>query len=96
MALAAAEEKWYRKAMAGFKAKWPGIMKSSHTLDAFCKGIAAVTGIPEGTVRASLPAKNFADFQANAERYITIAVTKIERAYRDKKWSTNYRRAFGG
>jgi len=90
------EEKWYRKAIAGFKEAWVAMVKKAESLDAFVKGISAVTGIPEATVRASIPAKNWADFQANADKYLSIAIEKIEAAYRSKKWSTHYKRAFGG
>jgi len=96
MALDAIQEKWYRKAIAGFKANWVRMVKAAESLDAFVKGISAVTGIPESTVRASLPAKNWADFQANAEKYLPIALSKIEAAYRTGKWKVKYRRAFGG
>jgi len=74
--------------LAAIEEKW------AESLDAFVKGISAVTGIPEGTVRASLPAKNWAAFQAEAEKYLPIAISKIEAAYRNKKWSRKYKEAF--
>ena len=94
MALDAYEEKWYRKAMAGFRAVWVPMVKAAESLEAFCAGISAVTGIPAATVRASLPAKNWAAFQAEAEKYLPIAISKIEAAHRTKKWSRKYRAAF--
>lgn len=96
MALDAIQEKWYRKAIAGFKKNWLTMVKKAETFDAFVKGISAVTGIPEATVRASLPAVNYKEFQANAERYLDIALAKIEAAYRAGKWKVKYRQAFGG
>lgn len=90
------EEKWYRKAIAGFREVWSPAVKAATSLDAFCEGVAAISGIPAGTVRASLPAKNWAKFQAEADVYLPIAIAKIEAAHRTKKWSTKYRRAFGG
>ncbi|GAI83418.1 unnamed protein product [marine sediment metagenome] len=90
------EEKWYRKAIAGFKEVWGPAVKSAASLDAFCEGISAVTGIPAGTVRSSLPAKNWAAFQADADKYLAIAVAKIEAAHKANKWSSHYKRAFGG
>jgi hypothetical protein len=72
------------------------MVRMSESLDAFVRGISAVTGIPEATVRASLPAKNWADFQANADKYLPIALAKIEAAYRAGKWKVKYRKAFGG
>jgi len=71
-------------------------MVRAESLDAFVRGISAVTGIPEATVRASLPAKAWVEFQREPERYLPIAVAKIESAYRAKKWSRKYRKAFGG
>jgi len=96
MSLAAIEDKWYRKAMAGFRENWSRMVKAADCLTAFCQGISAVTGIPVGTVQSSLPAKNWAAFQAEADRYLPIAVAKIEAAHRAGKWSAKYRKAFGG
>ena len=96
MALSAIEEKWYRKAIAGFKKNWVTMVKKSESFDAFVRGISAVTGIPEATVRASLPAVNYKEFQANAEKYLDIALSKLEAAYRNHKWSIKYKSAFGG
>jgi len=90
------EEKWYRKAIAGFRKAWAPMVKQAESFDAFVKGISAATGIPEGTVRASLPAQNWKEFQANADKYLSIAIEKIEAAYRSKKWSRKYKAAFGG
>jgi len=96
MSLDAIEEKWYKKAIAGFRANWARMVKAAESFDAFVKGISAVTGIPEGTVRASLPAKNWAAFQAEADKYLPIALAKLEAAHRTGKWKIKYRRAFGG
>jgi hypothetical protein len=96
MALEAIQDKWYKKAIAGFKENWARMVKMSESLDAFVRGISAVTGIPEATVRASLPAKNWAEFQREADKYLPIALSKIEAAYRAGKWKVKYRKAFGG
>jgi len=96
MSLDIAEEKWFRKAIAGFKEVWSSAVKAAESFDAFVKGISAITGIPEATVRASLPAKHWQEFQREADKYLPKAVAKIEAAYRARKWSTKYRRAFGG
>lgn len=90
------EEKWFKKAMQGFERNWVSMVKKSESFDAFVKGISAVTGIPESVIRNSLPATNWADFQKEAEKYLPIAKSKIEAAYRAKKWSIKYRQAFGG
>ncbi len=82
--------------MRGFRGAWVANVKRAESLSAFVEGIAQVTGIPSGTVAASMPAKNFADFQANAEKYLPMAIAKLEAAYRSKKWSRKYRQAFGG
>jgi len=95
MALSVAEDKWYRKAIAGFRDQWARMVAASSSLDAFCEGISAVTGIPAATIRSSLPAKNFADFQANASKYLPLAVAKIEAAHRAGKWKTKYLAAWG-
>lgn len=92
--MSAYEEKWFRKAMAGFRENWGRMVKAAESLEAFCQGISAVTGIPAGTIRASLPAKNWATFQAEAEKYLPIAVAKIEAAHRAGKWQAKYRKAF--
>jgi len=96
MSLGIIEEKWYRKAIAGFRKNWVPMVKKAESFDAFVKGISAVTGIPEATVRSSLPAVNWKEFQANAEKYLDIAISKIEAAYRSHKWSLKYKQAFGG
>jgi len=88
------EEKWYRKALAGFKEKWAAIVRQATTYEAWVAGIAAVTGLPETTVRASFPAREYAEFQKNPEAYLPKALAKIEAAYRTKKWSRKYKEAF--
>jgi len=95
MALDAIQEKWYRKAIAGFRKNWVRMVQKAESFDAFVNGIAAVTGIPAATVRASLPAQNWKEFQANASKYLPIAISKIEAAYRAGKWKVKYRAAFG-
>jgi len=93
MVLEVYEEKWIRKVRAA-RPKWIAMVKKAESLDAYVKGIAAVTGLPEATIRASFPAKNWAEFQANAEKYVDIWISKIEAAFRIRKWSTNYKAAF--
>jgi hypothetical protein len=87
------EEKWIRKLRAS-KPKWLAMVKRAESFDAYVKGIAAVTGLPENVIRASFPARNWAEFQANAEKYVELWISQIETAYKQKKWSTNYKRAF--
>jgi len=94
MSLDLLEEKWYRKAIAGFRKNWLRMVKRAESFDAFVKGISSVTGIPESTVRASIPAQNWKNFQANAEKYLEIAIRKIEAAHAAGKWKTKYRQAF--
>jgi len=89
------EEKWFRK-VAAAKPKWLQAVKNATSLDAYVKGIAAVTGLPETVIRASFPAKNWADFQTNAEKYVDIWISKIQEAHRNRKWAENYLRAFKG
>lgn len=87
------EEKWYTKAKAGFEEVWVDAVKGSY--DDFVTGIATITGLPEATIKGSLPAKNFEAFQKDPEKYKDIAIAKIEAAYKGKKWSKNYKAAFG-
>jgi len=70
------QEKWYRKAIAGFKARWVPMVKKAESFTAFTEGISAVTGIPAATVAASLPAMEWKKFQAEAEKYLPIALRK--------------------
>ncbi|MBA7679763.1 hypothetical protein ES703_88066 [subsurface metagenome] len=96
MSLDVIEEKWMRKTMNGFRKVWAQNVAAADTFSAFCEGISAATGIPSGTIAASLPASNYKEFQSQASKYLPIAIAKIEAAFRTKKWSRNYRRAFGG
>ena len=65
------QEKWFRKVSAA-KDKWLAMVKKADSLDAYVKGISTVTGLPESVVRASFPARNWAEFQRNADKYIDI------------------------
>ena len=87
------EDKWIRKCRAA-RNKWLAMVKRAESLDAYVKGIAAVTGLPEGVIRASFPAKNWAEFQANAEKFVDLWISKVEAAARARKWSTKYVEAF--
>jgi len=86
------EEKWYRKAVSGFRTKWAPKVKAAPP--AYIKGVARVTGLPESTVAASFPARNYREFAANAEKFVEIAVNKIESAHSARKWAENYKKAF--
>jgi len=88
------EEKWYRNAIERVKKYWVSAVKSSDSLEAFINTIAHLAGVSPETVRASLPAKNWADFQAHAEEYLDDVIAGIERAYKQKKWSKKWIRAF--
>jgi hypothetical protein len=87
------EDKWIRKVRAA-RPKWIAMVKKAESLDAYIKGIASVTGLPEAVIRASFPARNWAEFQANAEKYVDLWISKIEAAFKAKKWSTHYKAAF--
>jgi len=69
MALEIAEEKWYRKAIAALRAHWVPMVQKAESFDAFVNGISAVTGIPAGTIAASIHAQNWKRFQAEASKY---------------------------
>jgi hypothetical protein len=87
------EEKWIRKLRAS-RNKWLAMVKKAESFDSYVAKIAAAADVPEASVRASFPAKSWQDFQANAEKYVDLWISMIEAAYRQKKWSTNYRLAF--
>jgi len=93
MSLDIYEEKWIRKVRAA-RPKWIAMVKKAESLDAYVKGVAAVTGLSESVIRASFPARNWAEFQANAEKFVDIWISKVESAYRAKKWSAHYKAAF--
>lgn len=87
------EEKWFRKTSAAQR-KWINMVKSAESLDAFCRGVADALGLNEQQVRASLPAKNWAAFQTNPERYLSSLISGVKRAYDLKKWSRGMTKAF--
>jgi hypothetical protein len=90
-----AEQKLIRKIKAA-RPKWVEMVKRAESLDAYVKGIADFAGIPESVVRASLPVKNWAEFQRNAEAYVDILIEKVVRAVESGKWRKGYILAFGG
>jgi len=87
------EAKWFRRVKAA-KNKWIEMVKKARTLEEYCEGIAAVTGLPVAVVRASFPARNYEEFQKNAEKFVDIWINNIERAFKEHKWSENYKTAF--
>jgi hypothetical protein len=91
--IAFAEEKWARN-VRGARAKWLEMVKKADSFEAYVKGIAEFTGLPEGVIRASFPARNWAEFQSSAERFVDIWINRVEAAARARKWSTNYIEAF--
>lgn len=94
--LGVVEKKWHSKTKAAFNAHWAKNFASARSAEAFAQGIASVTGLSLKTIKASLPMKNFRAAQKNAGLYRNLALRKIDAAFRTKKWSRNYRRAFGG
>jgi len=87
------EEKWKKKTLAA-KDKWVTMVKEATSLDAFIKGVVAVTGLDEKTVKESLPTANWAEFQKNADKYVDAFVGKVKAAAEEKKWSKKYVSAF--
>lgn len=88
-----AEEKWARKVL-GAREKWLAMVKDASSLEAYVQGIADFIGVDPATVRASFPARNWAEFQRNAEKYVDVWINKVRRAAERKKWSKGYIRAF--
>jgi len=90
-----AAAKLVRKVKAA-RGKYVEMVRSASTLDEYVKGVADFTGLPEGTVRASLPVQNYSEFQKNAEAYVDVLISKVTRAVETGKWQRGYRMAFGG
>jgi hypothetical protein len=88
------ERKWHDKATARIKALWVKHVQAAESFEAFVKGLSAALDIPESTVRSSLPAVSWKEFQSKADQYLPILLNKIEAAYGARKWSTGMRRAF--
>jgi hypothetical protein len=91
--VALAEEKWARKVRAS-RSKWLEMVRKADSLDAYVKGVAEFTGLPESVIRASFPARNWAEFQANAEKFVDLWISRVEASARARKWSTGYIEAF--
>jgi len=89
-----AQEKRYRKTIAGFKRLWVLMVKKVESFEEYERGISAITGIPETVVRASLPAVSWSEFAKAPEKYLPKALAKIEAAYKAGKWKAKYIEAF--
>lgn len=88
-----AQEKWFKKVTAA-REKWLKNVANPRSLEAYVRGIADFLGVSPEVVRASLPARNWAEFQANASKFVDAFVSGVRRAYELKKWAENYKRAF--
>ena len=87
------ERKWQTKTLAAVS-KWVEMVKKPETFQSYVAGISAVTGLPESEVSASLPARNYREFQANAEQFAEKFRTRVQKAAEMRKWSRNYINAF--
>ena len=85
-----AAEKWKRKAIAR-AAVWESEIKRPETAEAYVKGIANFTGLPESTVAGSSPVKEYrtAIQQLTAEDY-RRGVEKVS----PEKWKRKIIEAF--
>lgn len=90
-----AERKWAQKVRAA-REKWLAAVKDASSLEEYVQKIAEFTGLDPATVRASFPARNYAEFQRNAEQYVDIWINAVERAAARGKWKRGYLKAFGG
>lgn len=88
-----AAEKWKRKTL-GRKALWVKMIRQSESKTAFISGVADFLGLSEATVRSSMPAKAYAEFQANAERYAEKFARNVRKAAEQGKWSRKLKAAF--
>jgi len=93
MAVEFAMEKWFRK-VSNAREKWLKGVTAPETLEAYVRGVADFIGVSPETVRGSLPAKNYADFQSRASQYADKFIKGVRRAYELRKWARNYKRAF--
>lgn len=87
------QEKWHRKTVAA-ASKWVDRVKSPDTFQAYVSGISTVTGLPESEVSSSLPARNYRQFQAQADQFLEKFRTRVEKAAAMRKWAKNYVAAF--
>jgi len=88
-----AERKWATKVRAA-REKWLAAVKDASSLEEYCQKIAEFIGVDPATVRASFPARNYAEFQRNAEHYVDVWMSAVERAASRGKWKKGYIDAF--
>ena len=87
------QEKWARKTLAAVE-KWTRKVSESETFQSYVAGIAAVTGLSDSEVAASLPARNYREFQSKASQFAGKFEEKVKRAAAMRKWAKNYVDAF--
>ena len=87
------QEKWFRKTIAANK-KWADMVSKPETFQAYVSGISAVTGLSDSEVAASLPARNYKEFQAKATQFLSKREAKIRAAHSMGKWARKYIEAF--
>jgi hypothetical protein len=88
-----AEPTWHKNAKAS-KDKWAKNTADPKAFDNYVKSIATILGMSEADVRASLPASNWKDFQGKTEAKKSAFESGIEEAFKEKRWSTNYKTAY--
>ena len=88
-----AERKWREKVL-GAREKWLAAVKSSSSLEEYVNKIADFTGLDPGTIRASFPARNYAEFQRNADQYVDAFINAVRRAAERGAWKKGYIDAF--
>jgi len=82
------------------RSKWVNAIKSSSSFDDYAKNLADALsreGVPISpeTIKASAPGVNWKDFQANAEKYADIMISRAIEGFRSGKWAKNLARAYG-
>jgi hypothetical protein len=88
-----AEPTWHKNAKAS-KDVWARNTADPKAFDNYVKSIAKILGMSETEVRVSLPASNWKDFQGKTEVKKTNFEAGIEEAFKEKRWSTNYKTAY--
>lgn len=90
-----AQEKLIRKVKAA-RDVWLAHVKDARSFEEYVNKIADFTGLSPATVRASAPARNWAEFQRNADKYVDVWISNLVSAIERGRWKENYIRAFGG
>lgn len=88
-----AEPVWHKNAKAS-SGVWTTRVSSPEAFDNYAKSLAALLGVSEAEIKASLPASNWKDFQGKATAKKADYEAGVEDAFKQKRWSTKFKMAF--